>query len=193
METAWRAGRIIGVLIIIQMRWGWNGELHPGGAAFFGFAAGVSRECRFPLAPVGSGPRFSGLLRKHRGSALLISAFPIFGRRTQTMALWFIVLAVVILGVAVVENAAVMSMVSLSEAYTKASAAEREQISDYQNRRGLRAKLGALHGTDLRRWRNLRVLRHALPIRIGSACTGRLRSDRGDADGHGSCDAALWT
>jgi hypothetical protein len=44
------------------------------------------------------------------------------------MALWFIALAVVILAVAVVENAAVMSMVSLSEAYAKATAAEREQL-----------------------------------------------------------------
>jgi hypothetical protein len=34
--------------------------------------------------------------------------------------------------VAVVENAAVMSMVSLSEAYTKASAAEREQIQIFK-------------------------------------------------------------
>jgi len=44
------------------------------------------------------------------------------------MALWFVALAVVVLAVAVVENAAVMSMVSLSEAYANASAVEREQL-----------------------------------------------------------------
>jgi hypothetical protein len=44
------------------------------------------------------------------------------------MALWFVALTVVCLAVAVAENVGVMSMVSLSEAYTKASAIEREQL-----------------------------------------------------------------
>jgi hypothetical protein len=59
---------------------------------------------------------------------IAITAFPILGPRTRTMALWFVALAVVILAVAVAENSAVMSMISLSEAFTKASAAEREQF-----------------------------------------------------------------
>lgn len=42
------------------------------------------------------------------------------------MALWFIALAVVSLSVAAVEHMSVMSMVSLSEAYAKASPAERD-------------------------------------------------------------------
>jgi hypothetical protein len=42
------------------------------------------------------------------------------------MALWFAALAVVSLSVTVVENISVMSMLSLSEAYAKANAAERD-------------------------------------------------------------------
>ncbi len=59
---------------------------------------------------------------------IAIAAFPVFFQRVRAMALWFVALAVVVLAVAVVENAGVMSMVSLSEAYAKASAAEREQL-----------------------------------------------------------------
>ncbi len=69
-----------------------------------------------------------GIVTEALWVGIAITAFPVFGRCTRTMALWFIALAVVILAVAVIENAAVMSMVSLSEAYTKASTAEREQL-----------------------------------------------------------------
>jgi hypothetical protein len=69
-----------------------------------------------------------GIVTESLWVGIAITAFPLFFRRSRTMALWFIALAVVILAVAVVENAAVMSMVSLSEAYAKATAAEREQL-----------------------------------------------------------------
>jgi len=48
------------------------------------------------------------------------------------MALWFVALTVVSLAVAVAENIGVMSMVSLSEAYAKASVVEREQLRTIQ-------------------------------------------------------------
>ena len=125
METARRAGRIIGVLIIIQMVGGRmvNFTLEEplfGAPGFLVNAASHSQQ-------LGLAALF-GLVTEALWVGIAITAFPIFGRRTQTMALWFIALAVVILAVAVVENAAVMSMVSLSEAYAKASAAEREQF-----------------------------------------------------------------
>jgi hypothetical protein len=44
------------------------------------------------------------------------------------MALWFVALAAVSLSLAAVENMSVMSMLSLSEAYAKASAVERDQF-----------------------------------------------------------------
>jgi general stress protein CsbA len=129
METTRRAGRIIGVLIVIQMVGGGivNFTLEAplfGAPGFLVNAAAHSQQLGLAV--------LFGLVTEALWVGIAITAFPIFGRRTQTMALWFIALAVVILAVAVVENAAVMSMVSLSEAYTKASAAEREQIQIFK-------------------------------------------------------------
>jgi len=58
--------------------------------------------------------------------AMAITAFPLFRQYAGGLALWFIVLASVSLAVAAVEQSSVMSMLSLSEAYTRAIAAERE-------------------------------------------------------------------
>jgi hypothetical protein len=61
--------------------------------------------------------------------AIAISAYPILRPRSQAMALWFLALAVTSLAVGVIEQTSVMSMLSLSEAYTKASATtDREQL-----------------------------------------------------------------
>jgi Domain of unknown function (DUF4386) len=129
MGTARRAGRIIGVLLIIQMVGGGmvNFTLEAplfGAPGFLVNAASHSQQLGLAV--------LLGLVAEALWVGIAITAFPIFGRRSQTMALWFIALAVVILAVAVVENAAVMSMVSLSEAYTKASVAEREQIQIFK-------------------------------------------------------------
>jgi hypothetical protein len=59
---------------------------------------------------------------------IAVAAFTIVYQRAQRLALWFVALAMVILALAVVENIALMSMVSLSEAYAKASAVEREEL-----------------------------------------------------------------
>jgi hypothetical protein len=59
---------------------------------------------------------------------IAVMAFPLFFRYSRTLTLWFVALAVVVLASAVVENAAVMSMVSLSEAYARANTADRGQI-----------------------------------------------------------------
>jgi len=125
METAIRAGRIIGVLIVIQMVGGVmvNFVLEAplfGSPGFLVNAASHSRQ--IGLAAV------LGLILEASWVGIAITAFPVFWQRTRTMALWFVVLAGVVLAVAVVENAAVMSMVSVSEAYAKASAAGREQL-----------------------------------------------------------------
>ncbi len=125
MESASRAGRIIGVLILIQMV----------GSAALNFAL---------EAPLFDAPGFLANAASHAQqiglAALLglviealwvgiaITAFPIVYRRSRTMALWFVALAVVVLAVAVVENSGVMSMVSLSQAYAKAGPAERDQL-----------------------------------------------------------------
>jgi len=125
MEAGIRAGRIIGVLIIIQMVGGVmvNFVLEAplfGAPGFLVNAASHSRQ--IGLAVV------LGLIIEALWVGIAITAFPVFYQRTRAMALWFVALAGVVLAVAVVENAAVMSMVSVSEAYAKASAAGREQL-----------------------------------------------------------------
>jgi len=125
MEAGIRAGRIIGVLIILQMVGGVmvNFVLEAplfGAPGFLVNAASHSRQ--LGLAVV------LGLMIEALWVGIAITAFPVFYQRSRAMALWFLTLAGVVLAVAVVENAAVMSMVSVSEAYAKASAAGREQL-----------------------------------------------------------------
>jgi hypothetical protein len=119
------AGRIIGALMLAQMV-----------CAFF-----VNFVLQSPLfgAPgflVNAAPHslqisLSVLLGLATGALLLgisIAAFPVFRQYTQAMALWLVALAVVSLAVTAVENIGVRSMLSLSEAYAKASAADRDQF-----------------------------------------------------------------
>ena len=125
MEAAIRAGRIIGILIVIQMvgsalvNFVLEAPLF-GAPGFLVNAASHSRQ--IGLAVV------LGLILEALWVGIAITAFPVFYQRSRTMTLWFFALAVVVLAVAVVENAAVMSMVSVSEAYAKASTAQREQL-----------------------------------------------------------------
>jgi hypothetical protein len=125
MAAESRAGRIIGVLIIIQLISGVvvNFVLEAplfGAPGFLVTAAHYSRQ-------IGSAALL-GLATEALWIGIAVTAFPFFYRHSQTMTLWFAALAVVVLAVAVVENAAVMSMVSLSEAYEKASAVDRGQL-----------------------------------------------------------------
>lgn len=125
MEAESRAGRIIGALIILQMIFGVlvNFVLEaplfdaPG---FLVNAAHYSRQMGFAV--------LLGLITEALWVGIAVTAFPFFYRHSRTMTLWLAALAVVVLAVAVIESAAVMSMVSLSEAYAKAGAADRAQL-----------------------------------------------------------------
>ena len=125
MAVASRAGRIIGILIVIQMVGGTmvNFVLEAplfGAPGFLVNAASHSRQ--IGLAAL------LGLVTEALWIGIAVTAFPIYWQRARAMALWFVALAVVVLAVAVVENSSVMSMVSLSEAYSKASALDRGQL-----------------------------------------------------------------
>ncbi len=125
MGAAKRACRIIGVLIVIQMVGSSMVNFVLEAPLFHapGFlVAGASHARQIGLAAL------LGLITEALWVAIAVTAFPIFYRRTQPLALWLVALGGVILAVAVVENIGVMSMVSVSEAYTKASAVEREQL-----------------------------------------------------------------
>jgi hypothetical protein len=57
---------------------------------------------------------------------IAITGLQVFRRYSPTMALWFVALTVVGFSLTAVENINVMSLLSLSEAYTKASVADRD-------------------------------------------------------------------
>jgi hypothetical protein len=125
MEAAIIAGRLIGVLIVIQMTGAVlvNFVLE---APLFGtpgfLAAAASHSRQIGLAVV------LGLMVEALEVGIAIVAFPVFHPRARAIALWLVVLAGAGLAVAVVEGATVMTMVSVSEAYAKASAGQREQF-----------------------------------------------------------------
>jgi len=125
MGTASRASRIIGALILAQMVGGVlvNFVLTAplfGAPGFLVNAAAHSQQIGLSV--------LLGLAIGALSVAIAITAFPVFRQYSQALALWLVALAVVSLSVAAVENMSVMSMLSLSEAYANASAAERDQF-----------------------------------------------------------------
>ena len=125
METAVRAGRIVGVLILLQMAGGGlvNSVLLAPLLGTPGFLVNAAPHARQLGAAA-----VIGLVTQSLWLGIAITAFPILRPRARALALWLVALAGVVLALAVVENAAVMSMVSVSEAYAKASAVQREQL-----------------------------------------------------------------
>ena len=117
------AGRTIGVLVLAQM---------VGGALVnFVIAAPLFGAPGFLVNAAAHSAQISlsvlfGLAIGALSVGIAIAAFPVFRQHSEAMALWFVALAVVSLSASVFENISVMSMLSLSEAYTKASGAEGE-------------------------------------------------------------------
>jgi uncharacterized membrane protein len=125
MKAVSRAGRLIGALILTQMVCGVlvNFVLEAplfGTPGFLVNASLHSRQLGFAA--------LLGLITESLWVGIAVSAFRFTYRNSPTITLWFTALAIVVLAVAVAENAAVMSMVSLSEAYSNAGAAERGQL-----------------------------------------------------------------
>ncbi len=125
MGAARNAGLVIGVLILVQMVGGFlvNFVL---AAPLFG-APGFLQNA----APHATQIRVSVLLGLATGALALgiaVTALPVFRRYSEAMAFWFIALAAVSLSAAALEQTSVMSMLSLSEAYGKASAADRDRF-----------------------------------------------------------------
>lgn len=125
MQAARRAGRIIGVLIIIQMVGGAmvNVVLEAPLFGAPGFLVNAAPHgWQIGLAAI------VGLVTEGLWVGVAVAAFPILWQHARAMTLWFVSLAVVTLAVAVLENSAVMSMVSLSSAYMKASVVDQAQL-----------------------------------------------------------------
>src|SRR6185503_9864015 len=96
-----RAGRIIGVLIILQMV--------GSGVVNFALRNPAPHSRQMGLAVV------LGLVTTGMLVGVTVTAFPILWPRSQTMALWILSLAVVSLSVTVIENFALLSSTSPSD------------------------------------------------------------------------------
>ena len=97
-----RAGRIIGVLIILQMV--------GSGVVNFALRNTDPHSRQMGLAVL------LGLVTTAMLVGVAVTAFPILWPRSQTMALWILSLAVVSLAVTVMENIALLSSTSASDA-----------------------------------------------------------------------------
>jgi hypothetical protein len=125
MPAARRAGRIIGTLLLVQML----------GSALvnFGLEAplfappGFLVNARLHSLQIGSGA-VAGLVIEALWIGIAVTLFPFGVARARALTLWLVVLAGVCLAVAVIENAGVMSMLSLSDAYAKAGTIERQNL-----------------------------------------------------------------
>ena len=121
METAKGAGRVVGLMLLVQIVVAFLVNQFLLGPVFAppGFlvnAAADPMQIRLAVL-IGLG---TGALT----AAIAIAALPVFRQHSRTMTLWFLVLAVVNFALTAVENMAVMSLLSLSQAYAKAPAAD---------------------------------------------------------------------
>ena len=120
-RTHRRTGRTIGVLLLVQLVFAPIANfvlLKPVFAApgFLENAAAHSLQV--------SAGALIGLAMGAISLGIAIAAFPVFRPLNRTLALWFLGLAAVSFSLTAVESTTVMSMLSLSQAYAKASSAD---------------------------------------------------------------------
>jgi hypothetical protein len=121
MSSARTAGRLTGVLILIQMVGGAVVNFVLAAPLFGspGFLVGASAHAgQIALSAL------CGIAVGAISLAVAVTLFPLARERAGALALWFFALATVGLAAAVIEQINVMSMLSLSEAYAMATAAE---------------------------------------------------------------------
>jgi len=123
MRTPKSVGRIIGMLLLLQFIGGLLVNfvfmepvfVAPG---FLSNAAGHSLLISVSV--------LLGLATGLTSLAIAITGYQVFRQYSQVMALWFISLAVASFTLNAVENINLMSMLTLSEAYTKANGADHD-------------------------------------------------------------------
>lgn len=125
MDALSRAGRVIGILIIIQMVAGFfvNFVLEAPLFGPPGFLVNAAPHAeRIALGAV------TAWAAEALWIGIAVAGLRVFYAGAQRAALCFFALTAAIFALAVVESAAVMSMVTVSEAYAKASAADLSQF-----------------------------------------------------------------
>jgi hypothetical protein len=121
MKTSMRISRTIAVLLLAQMVC--------GPLVNFGLLGPVTRDSGFLENAAANAWQVSlaavlGLMMGGLFLAIAIAAWPLFRRYSERMALGLIALAAVGCSLAAVESTSVLSMLSLSQAYAKAGAAD---------------------------------------------------------------------
>jgi Domain of unknown function (DUF4386) len=123
MKSAKSTGRIVGMLLLVHLAAGLilpfvllDRVRRPAG--FLENAAGNSAQLRAAvfLLFVGSAVTIG----------IALTAWPVFRRHSSAMALWLLALAVAGFSLQAVDNAHILSMLSLSQEYAKAGAAKTE-------------------------------------------------------------------
>jgi hypothetical protein len=125
MENYLRAGRTVAALIIVQMAGSYVVNFVLSAPLFepAGFLETAASHARQIAESALLGIAMGGIWL-----AIAITMFSIVRRRSEPLALALIALATVCLAISVVEHMNVMSMLTLSEAYAKASVADREHF-----------------------------------------------------------------
>jgi hypothetical protein len=122
MRSAKSVGRIIGILLLVQAAAGFvvnfvlMGPVMTVPPGFLVNAAGSALQVRVAV--------LLGLATGALTVGIAIAAWPVFRRYSQTMALWFLALSVVGFSLLALENISVLTMLSLSQEYAKASATQ---------------------------------------------------------------------
>jgi len=131
MTTATSVGRTVGVLLIAQMIAGYvtNFVLLQPALDPPGFLVNAA-----PHASRVGAAALLGIVSAAFSLAIAITVLPILRQLSERMALLFLALSVAALSLAVVENAKVMSLLSLSQAYAASNGAD---SASFQGLRGV--------------------------------------------------------
>lgn len=118
MDDEMRAGRIVGALVILQMGGSAlvNFGLEPPLFGVPGFLAAAAPHA----SQIGAAATLA-LLLGAVWIGLALTAYPVFQKHSLALGRWLVALAIAGFAVSTTENIHVMSLVSLSQAYTKAS------------------------------------------------------------------------
>jgi hypothetical protein len=124
MRSATRVGRIIGMLLLVQLATGLIvpyvllRPLTAPPAGFLGIAAGMSGQVRL------------NVLLLFVGGALpvgiSVAAWPVVRQRSYRLGLWLLAVSVLNFTLQIIENSHWLSMLSLSQAYAEAGGADQE-------------------------------------------------------------------
>jgi len=122
MRSAKGIARWIGILLLVQGGVGYVvnfvllGPVMTAPSGFLVHAAGSALQIRVAV--------LLGLANGALTVGIAVAAWPIFRRYSQALALWFLALAVVGFSLLAQENISILTMLSLSQEYAKAGAAQ---------------------------------------------------------------------